>query len=115
MDYILTRHIQYSKKGNDSKNRNYVLYFLNNELIFKQKLPFDENLEKGFDRRTIIYNEFIKDGKIYQKRRRWLGCGHVDNDKTEIRNVSFPLSKQRLKKYNIPPNYTINITKRIKP
>ncbi|MEI7960749.1 MAG: hypothetical protein WCI04_00275 [archaeon] len=38
---------------------------------------------------------------------KWLGCSNVDNDKTEIREVSFPLSKNRLAQFDIPKDFRI--------
>lgn len=64
--------------------------------------------KKGFDRRTSIYDEYILNGKLYQKRRKWLGCSNDDNDKTEIREVTFPLSKKILAQFNIPDNFRID-------
>jgi hypothetical protein len=110
MELKLTKKAQYSHKDGDGRKRNHLLYFLNGELIFKQKIPFDTNWEKGFDRRTMIYDDYILNGKIYQKRQKWLGCGHPDNDKMEVREVSFPLSKEILKQFNIPENVKIEIT-----
>jgi hypothetical protein len=108
MDYKLTTNRQYSHHDKDGADRNYISYFLNDVLILKQKIPFDTNWEKGFDRRTSIYGEYILNGKLYQKRRKWLGCSNEDNDKTEIREVSFPLSKNRLAQFNIPYNFRID-------
>jgi len=92
MDYKLTTNRQYSHHDKDGADRNYVSYFLNGVLILKQKIPFDKNWEVGFDRRTSIYDEYILNGKMYQKRRKWLGCCNADNDKTEIREVSLHIS-----------------------
>jgi hypothetical protein len=67
MNYILTNHRQYSKKCKDGKHRNYSIYFLNGIQILKQKIPFDTNWDRGFDRRTGIYDEYILNGKMYLK------------------------------------------------
>lgn len=100
MDYSLTINRKYSYHDKDGVDRNYISYFLNDVLILKQKIPFDTNYELGFDRRTSIYNEYILNGKMYQKRR---------NDSTEIREVSFPLSKNKLKQFNIPKDFRIEV------
>ena len=68
-EYVLTRKIQCSKKCPDGKSRNFILYFLNGNLILKQKFPYDENYDKGFDKRTHIYDEFILNGRLYQTRK----------------------------------------------
>jgi hypothetical protein len=109
--YKLTSKSQYSHHDKDGAYRNHILYFLNNVLIFKQKLPFDTNLELGFDRRTSIFDEYILNGKMYQKRIKWEGCSHSNNDKTEIREVSFPLSKKRLEEFNIPIDFKVIVSK----
>ena len=107
MEYTLTKKYQYSHHDKDGADRNYILYFLNNILILKQKIPFDPRWDKGFDRRTSIYDEYILNGKIYQKRNRYYGCSDPDNNRIEVRDVSFPLSKKLLKQFNIPEDLKI--------
>ena len=102
MEFKLTTNRQYSHHDKDGCDRNYLSYYLNDVLIFKQKIPFDTNWEKGFDRRTSIYDDYLLNGKIYQKRTKQYGCNHPDNDKSEIREVSFPVSKKILLQFNIP-------------
>lgn len=108
MKHILTKHYQYSKRCNDRKSRNFLLYFVDDVLILKQKIPFDENWEKGFDRRTSIYDEYILNGKMYQTRTVGIQCGG-DNDNLKTRQVSFPLSKKRLNELNILLDVKIKI------
>lgn len=107
--YKLTCKCIYSHHDKDGKDRNYIYYYLNDILILKQKIPFDTRWEEGFDRITSIYDVYILNGKLYQKRRKYYGCCHPDNDKTEIREVSFPLSKKKLLIFNIPFNLKIEI------
>jgi hypothetical protein len=107
MDLKLTTKRKYSHHDKDGCDRNYISYFLNDILILKQKIPFDTNWELGFDRRTAIYDEYILNGKMYQKRKKWLGCSNVSNDKTGIREVSFPLSKSKLSQFNIPKDFKV--------
>lgn len=102
----LTKKYQYSKHCKDGKDRNYLIYFLNGIEILKQKIPFNENFEHGFDRRTSITNEYILNGKIYQTRYFHEACG---SEPKNIRNVSFPLSKNKLKKFNIPKDLKIEL------
>lgn len=107
MEYKLTINRQYSHHDKDGVDRNYISYYLNDILILKLKIPFDTNWEHGFDRRTAIYDEYILNGRLYQKRRKYYGCCHPDNDKTKIRNVSFPLSKKIMQEFNIPKDLKI--------
>lgn len=108
MDYRLTANTQFSHHDKDGRDRNYISYFLNDILIIKQKIPFDTNWESGFDRRVHIYDAYILNGKMYQKRQFSYGCGDSRNDKTEVRNVSFPLSKRVLSQFNIPKDFRID-------
>ena len=103
MELNLTSKWQFSYHDNDGKDRNYILFFLNGVLILKQKCPYDTNWE----RLTSIYDVYLLNGKLYQKRRKNFGCSHPDNDKTKIREVSFPISKKILKQFNIPNNTKI--------
>jgi hypothetical protein len=109
MEFKLTSNWQYSHHDKDGCDRNYISFYLNNVLILKQKIPFDINWESGFDRRTSIYDVYLLNGKLYQKRRKYLGCSHPDNDKMRIREVSFPLSKNRLAQFNIPKDFKVEL------
>jgi len=108
MVHKLTKHYQYNKKCKDGKSRSFILYFLNDDLLFKQKLPYDENWEKGFDHRTSIYDEYILNGKIHQTRTVGWRCGSK-NDNLKTRQVSFPLSKRKLTEQYVLPDVKIQI------
>jgi hypothetical protein len=97
--YKLDSKGQMSKHCKDGKDRNLLSYFLNDIKIFQQKIPFNEDYEKGFDRRISIYDEYILNNKMYQTR--------YDDDTKKKRQVSFPLSKERLKQFNIPKDFKI--------
>lgn len=107
MEFKLTSNWQYSHHDKDGCDRNYLSFYLNDILILKQKIPFDVNLESGFDRRTSIYDIYLLNGRLYQKRCKNFGCSHPD--KSKIREVSFPISKEKLKQFNIPKDFKINI------
>lgn len=107
MNFALTKHYQFSKKCKDGKQRNFLLYFLNGTLILKQKVPYDEKIDKGFDRRTVIYNEYLLNGKLYQTRTANVWCGKKETGKT--RQVSFPISKKRLTELQIPFDLKIEL------
>ena len=108
MEFKLTINTQYSHHDKDGANRNYISYYVNGVLILKQKIPFDNMFKIGFDRRTSIYDVYLLNGKIYQKRRKNEGCSHPDNDKTVIREVYYPVSKNKLSPLKIPKDLRID-------
>ena len=59
MEFKLTSHWKYSHHDKDGCDRNYISFYLNGVLILKQKIPFDTDWEKGFDRRTAIYDVYV--------------------------------------------------------
>lgn len=87
----LTCKFQHSQHCNDGKRRNFLLIFFDNVLILKQKIPYDDTIEAGYDNTTSIYNIYLFNGKIYQTRTR----------EGKIRQVSFPVSKKILNQLNI--------------
>jgi len=95
----LTSKAQFSKTGKDGKQRNFLSYFLDGVLIFKQKISFNEKMEHGFDRRTRIYDDYLLNGKIHQTR--------MNIDTRKVREVYFPVSKEILKKLNVPKDLKI--------
>jgi hypothetical protein len=108
MKYLLTCNSQYSKHDKDGKDRNYLTYYINGVKILKQKIPFNTNWEHGFDRRTVISNEYLLNGRLYQTRYFETGCSCTPSDKPKkIRNVSFPISKKILSELGIPNDLKI--------
>ena len=108
MEFKLTSNWQYSHPDKDGCDRNYLSFYLNDVLILKQKIPFDTNWDKGFDRRTSIYDVYLLNGKLYQKRSKNFGCSHPDNDKSEVREVSYPISKKILSQFDIPKDFRVD-------
>lgn len=108
MEFKLTSNRKYSNHDKDGCDRNYLSFYLNDVLILKQKIPFDTNWEIGFDRRTSIYDVYLFNGKLYQKRRKNFGCSHPDNDKSEVREVSYPISKRVLEQFDIPKDFRVD-------
>lgn len=80
---ILTRKLSNSCHCSDGKRRNKLRYFLDGVLILEQKIPFETDIDYGFDRITNIIDEYLYNGKIYQTR--------IKNEK--VRYVSFPIRK----------------------
>jgi hypothetical protein len=99
-EFKLTFNVQHSKRCKDGKRRNILQYFLNNQLIFEQKYPYDETYDYGYQYRTDIYQEYILNGYLYQKRKH-------DEKENKIRLVRYPLSQKKLEKFNIPENLII--------
>ena len=96
----LTSHYQHAKKGKDGKSRNYMIYFLNGVEILKQKMPFETNYDHGFQNHTHFLNVYFLNGKIYQTRTKF----------NKTREVSWPISKKRLEKLNIPKDLKIELS-----
>ena len=111
MEYKLTKEYKFVKHCLDGKDRNYLTYFLNGMEILKQKIPFDEKMERGYDRNVHIHSEYILGGKMFQKRQIWHGCCHPGNEKEIPREVSFPLSKKKLNEMGVPSDLKIEIFK----
>lgn len=112
MDFTLFRHYQHSKKCKDGKKRNYLIYFLNNIEILKQKMPYDENYDYGFQFRTYISNEYLLNGNLHQTRRYirgpwWRALTPKMDGK--IRHVKYPISRKILNKLNVPKDLRIDI------
>ena len=98
MEYKLTNKYQHSKHLKNGTRRSMLLYFLNNILIFSQKVPFDENSEYGYSKWHIT-NEYLLNNKLYQTR--------IGDNKERI--VSYPISKNKLKEFDIPKDIKIEI------
>lgn len=107
MKYKLTCNYHYSKHDKDGKDRNYLTYYINGVKILKQKIPFNTNWEHGFDRRTVIDNEYLLNGKLYQTRYFENGCSCTPDEPKKIRNVSYPISKKILSELGIPKDVKI--------
>jgi len=101
MEYRLTHKCQLNKKGKDNKSRSYLIYFLNGVEILKQKLPFEEDYELGYQHHTGIENEYLLNGKIYQTRTKF----------GETRNVSFHVSKNKLNELSFPNDFKLELSK----
>lgn len=100
MNFKLTSKYQHAQiiKG---KKKNILSYFLNGKLIHKIRVPYDENYEYGVQNRTHIFDVFLLNGSIYQKRK------HQDKFKT--RKVRYPVAKKNLEEFNIPKNLKITL------
>jgi carboxypeptidase C (cathepsin A) len=97
---------QHSKHCVDGKRRNYWIYFIDGVEILRQKVPFDENGEKGFDHFVGPKDVYLYDENIHQTRQiEWKG---TDNYKE--REVKFPVSKQKLKELHIKKDDKILLT-----
>lgn len=107
MNYHLTSKYQHSKRLSNGKTRSLLLYFLNNILIFTQKVPFNEKADHGYNK-WHYENVYLLNGYIYQTR--------FDNIWQEekiykkiSRNVKYPISKKILKEIGIPNDIKIEV------
>ena len=107
MLFKLTVNYKHSKKDTDGKRRNYYMYFLNNILIFQQKVPFDDTYQAGHGNRTYIKNEYLFNGNLHQER------SLIYNDPNP-RLVKYPISKLRLQALNVPSDLKISVSDWIK-
>ncbi|MFA5366304.1 MAG: hypothetical protein WC333_00075 [Dehalococcoidia bacterium] len=105
--FKLTRKHQFSKRCKDGHSRNFLLYFLNGVQILKQKIPYNEDYEQGFDRNTAIYEEYLLNGRLHQTRTADVHCGMKKTGKT--RHVSFPVSKRVLEQLQVPDGLKIEM------
>lgn len=115
MEYKLTSKGQFSKRCPDGKRRNFLLFFLNNVEIFKQKIPYDTDYCIGSDMRTDFSNVYLLNGNIYQTRT-ICEFGLVNDiwglQSKKTRDVRFPISKIKLSQFNIPKDIKIELTER---
>jgi hypothetical protein len=107
MEFNLTCKAQLSKKCKDGKYRNYLLYFLNGVQILKQKIPFNTRYDRGHDRHTAIYDEYLLGGRLHQTRTADVFCGTKVTGRT--RRVSFPVSKVKLQQLQVPDDLIIQM------
>lgn len=111
MEYKLTTKFQHAKVLPNGKQRSLRLYFLNNVLLFTQKVPFDETSGYGVGKWSYS-NEYLFNGRIHQTRsnRKY----NYENNTVEIesRDVTYPVSKRKLKELEVPNDLKIEVTKR---
>lgn len=113
MKHTLTSHTQINKKDKAGKSRSYLLWFIDGVQILKQKFPYDDQCEKGFDHRTSIYDAFVLGGNLYQTRKVHKGYKRNEElDKYDVvyskeRHVSYPISKKKLNELGVLPDVKI--------
>ncbi len=101
MENKLTFKFQRNKRNPKSgiSNSHYI-FFLNGVEVLKQKVPYELDYDQGCQHHTGIENVYYLNGKIYQDREKF----------GKVRNVSFPVSKNRLSELNIPKDLKIEMT-----
>lgn len=93
---------QHSKHCNDGKRRSYWIFFLNGVEILRQKVPFDEHSERGFDHFVGLEDVYLYKGNIHQVRDvGWEGKQHWTGIKYKKRKVRFPISRKKLKELGV--------------
>ena len=110
MEYKLTKKYQHSKKCNDNRRRNFLIFFLNDIQIFKQKVPYDENFDHGCQNRTSFDNIYLLNGYINQKRQSDANVSCFGNEQGKMREVKYPVSKKILEQFNIPKDLKITLS-----
>ena len=113
MEYKLTSVLQHSKKCKDKKRRNFLLWFLNDVLILKQKCPYDESYSIDSQYRTSFTNCYLLNGTLYQTRNStpFYFWGGSKNHNRKLREVKYPVSKEVLAQFEIPKDFKIEKTK----
>lgn len=110
MEYKLTKKFQHAKVLANGRRRSLLLYFLNNILLFTQKVPFDETGEPGTGK-WMYTNEYLFNGRIHQTRsNRKYNISKNDWD-IKSRDVTYPVSKKRLKELEVPIDLKIELSK----
>jgi len=106
MKHKLTSKAQLSKTCSDGCNRNFLLFFLDGIQILKQKIPYDDDGEKGYDKTTKFSDIYLLNGKIYQTRK----TRQAKNwNEINTRCVSYPVSKKKLEELGINPEEKIKL------
>ncbi len=100
MNPILTFKLQRNKRNPKGISNSHYIFFLNGVEILKQKVPYEDDYSPGHDHHTGLENVYYLNGKIYQDREKF----------GKVRNVSFPVSKNRLSELNIPKDLKIEMT-----
>jgi hypothetical protein len=116
MKYTLTHKYQFSKKCKDGHRRNFLIYFLNDIQILKQKVPFDETYRVGYDCKTQILDEFLLNGSIHQMRingQQYVSDEEFQNIQRSI-SLSEILDNVKKKKFSTKVSYWGDITKTLK-
>jgi hypothetical protein len=104
MDYKFTYAYQHSKVCGDNRKKNFLLFFLNDVLILKQKMPFNRWI-------TDIH---LLNGYIHQKRQAksggaWWRSSNPKETDGKLREVKYPISKKILEQFNIPKDTKITL------
>lgn len=111
MKYKLVCKYSHAKKQINGKTRSIRYYYLNNVLIFQQKVPFDENMRYGYGGKWHYENEYLLDGKLFQTR-----YNNVYHSVTAIyekmcRDVYYPVSKRKLEEVGFPNGLKLELSK----
>ena len=108
-EFKLTKKYQFRKKCKDGCSRNYIIYFLNDVQILKQKYPYDETHEPPYDTRMHITNDYLLNGYIHQTRTIGSCCGMSEEQRSKLksREVKFPVSKKFLNELSVPNDLKI--------
>ena len=112
MKFELTYKYQSGKRCSDNKSRSLHLFFINDELVLKQKSPYDTNIGNGpgSEGCCIIESAYYLNGNIHQTRLSLRKNRLFDRtDPHRTRKVKYPISKKLIKKLEIPKDLKIKL------
>lgn len=110
MEFKLTEKCQNAKRSPDGKSRNWMIFFVNGVQVFKQKRPFNEHAERGFDGKWSYENIYLLNGYIYQTRFGRAYDKELGWIRVNERHVKYPLSKKKLVELGVPADLKIELT-----
>lgn len=110
MEYKLVKKFSHSVRMRNGKRRSISHYYLNGVKIFEQKSPFCDLGEYGVGK-WCYENIYIMNNKLYQTRYDMVYDHTVGKFIKKGRDVYYPLSKSRLKPFNIPKDHRIDLIK----
>lgn len=112
MELLLTEKYKHSVRGKDGKRKNWMVFCINGVELFRQKCPFNEFAEHGWQGKWRYENIYIHNGKLFQTR---YGTTYDNNSSEWIRfserRVSYPLSKKKLEALKVPSDLKIELDK----
>jgi len=115
MEFKLTEKYIHSRKCKDGKDRSFHVFFLNGVELFRQKSPFNEFAEHGWQGKWHYENIYILNGKLFQTRygTAWSREeGSNERIRVNERHVKYPLSKKKLAELGVPADLKIELTKK---
>lgn len=114
MELLLTKKYKHSVRGKDGKRKNWMVFCINGVELFRQKCPFNEFAEHGWQCKWRYENIYIQNGKLFQTRygTAWSREeGSNERIRVNERHVQYPLSKKKLEELGVPLELKIELNK----